>query len=263
MLDAKERLEEILKHTGLSYNSLAKAVGLKRSQNLYDIRDRKIKDISFQLATMIGATFPEFNALWLMEGEGPMLQKISKPPRLEANPLHLSAASDEYNNEGSRFEELPDGTLRMRVPIIPHKAYAGYLRGFQDAEFYEGLESISIDVYKQHKGHYLAFEVNGDSMTTLEPELFKQSIFDGSIAIGRELSRHLWQYKLHMHNYDAWVIVHKTEGILTKQIIDHDVDNGYITIHSLNPDKEQYPDEKLFLDDIEQIFNIVQVVSKR
>ena len=99
-------------------------------------------------------------------------------------------------------------------------------------------------------------------MTNLDPTLFRESILDGWIVIGRELVRSKWAYKLHTHQYDAWVIVHKTEGILIKKIINHDVDNGYITIHSLNPDKNIYPDQELFLDDVEQIFNIVQKVIR-
>jgi transcriptional regulator with XRE-family HTH domain len=183
-------------------------------------------------------------------------------PRLEAVPLRLASDPNDYDNDGTRFEELPDGTIRMRVPVIPDKAFAGYLRGFQDVEFYEDLPYISVDVSKQHKGHYLAFEVRGDSMTTLEPENFRQSIFDGVIVVGRELAKHHWKYKLHTNDYDAWIIVHKTEGILVKQVIDHDVDAGMITIHSLNPDKKTYPDQKLWLGDVEQIFNVVQKVDK-
>ncbi|WP_161964392.1 XRE family transcriptional regulator [Mucilaginibacter endophyticus] len=183
-------------------------------------------------------------------------------PRLEAKVLHISADPNDYDNDGSRFEELPDGTLRMRVPVIPHKAFAGYLRGFQDPEFYDGLNYISIDVFKQHRGTYLAFEVVGDSMTSLEPEHFRKSIFDGVTVVGRELAKHHWKYKLHINNHDAWIIVHKTEGILIKQIIDHNVELCTITIHSLNPDKKTYPDEVLHLDDVEQIFNVVQKVDK-
>lgn len=207
-------------------------------------------------------TFNDANRNYIENGEEPMILEVRKP-RLEANPLHLASDPNDLENDGSRFEEMSDGTLRMRVPVINHRAYAGYLRGFQDPEFYEELETISIDVFKQHKGHYLAFEIKGESMTTLEPEFFKQSIFEGSIAIGRELSKHLWQYRLHTHTYDSWIIVHKTEGILTKQIIDHNTETGHITIHSLNPDKSLYPDEVLFLDDIEQIFNVVQIVNRR
>jgi phage repressor protein C with HTH and peptisase S24 domain len=202
------------------------------------------------------------NIKWLETGEGEMLNNKKSNPRLEAIPLHISADPSDHDNDGSRFEEQPDGTLRMRIPVVPHKAFAGYLRGFKDPDYYEDLEYISIDVFKQHRGHYLAFEVKGDSMTTLEPGLFRRSIFDGVKVVGRELQRHHWQYKLHTNNYDAWIIVHKTEGILIKQIINHDVEKGIITIHSLNPDKKQYADENLRLDDIEQIFNVVKKIDE-
>ncbi|MEO7212617.1 hypothetical protein [Mucilaginibacter sp.] len=182
-------------------------------------------------------------------------------PKLQAKPLHLAADPSDFDNDGSRFEELGDGTLRMRVPIIPQRAFAGYLVGFQDKEYYEDLEYTSIEVFKQHRGHYLAFEVSGDSMTTLEPEHFRRSIFDGVKVVGRELPQHQWKYKLHTHNWGAWVIVHRTEGILIKQISKHDVENGIITIHSLNPDKDRFPDQDLHLDDIEQIFNIVKKID--
>lgn len=190
-------------------------------------------------------------------------QNKQSRPRLEAKPLSLMFNADDFETLGTKFQELPDGTLNMIVSVVPARGYAGYLRGFPDPEYYEGLETISVSVLKQHSGHYLAFEVSGDSMTTLEPEYFRESIFDGSIVVGRELAKHHWKYKLHTHNFDAWVIVHKTEGILIKKIIKHDVKEGNITIHSLNPDKNEYPDQELHLDDIEQIFNIVQIVNKR
>lgn len=205
-----------------------------------------IQPVDHNKAYSENSTFPEKN----------------KPnPRLEAVPLHLGADPADYDNDGDRFEELPDGTIRMRVPIIPDKAFAGYLRGFKDPEYYEDFEYTSIEVFKKHKGHYLAFEVKGDSMTTLEPDNFRKSIFDGVKVIAHELSRQKWQYRLHTHTYDAWVIVHKTEGILIKEIIKHDVTAGIITIHSLNPDKKLYPDQELFLDDIEQIFNVVKKID--
>lgn len=73
MKNAKERLESILKYTGETYNSLAKRIGLKRSQALYDIRDGKIKNISIGLASLILSTFPELNKDWLEMGNGEMI----------------------------------------------------------------------------------------------------------------------------------------------------------------------------------------------
>ncbi|MXV16873.1 LexA family transcriptional regulator [Hufsiella ginkgonis] len=185
---------------------------------------------------------------------------VKEAPRLEAEPLHLAADPRDMDNDGSRFSDLGDGTLLMRVPIIPHKAQAGYLLGFQDPEYFEDFDILPLNVYKRHAGTYLAFEVKGDSMVTYDPELARKSIYPGQLAIGRDLSRSKWVYKLHIHENDAWIIIHKTKGILIKEIIAHDVKKATITIHSLNP---EYPDQELHLNDIEQIFDVVQVVDMR
>lgn len=189
------------------------------------------------------------------------LHLVKEPaPRLEAKPQHI--ASDPDGEFNQKFTELGDGTIAMKVPIVTQRAYAGYLRGYADPEYFDDMPTLVVDVYKEHKGNYIAFEVCGDSMTTLDPKEFRMSIFDGTFVVGREVSRHLWAYKLHTHYVDNWVIVHKTEGILIKKIINHDVESGKITIHSLNPDKQKYPDQVLNLDDVQQIFNIVQKIDK-
>ncbi|MBB6131797.1 LexA family transcriptional regulator [Mucilaginibacter lappiensis] len=178
-------------------------------------------------------------------------------PRLEAKPLHLASDPNDHDNDGSRFEDLGDGTLRMRVPIIPAKAQAGYLRGFQDPEYYDDLKTLSVEVYKEHRGNYLAFEVDGDSMMTTDPSLFEYMALPGWKAVGREVQRHHWKFKLHTHKTDTWIIVHNYEGILIKNIVNHDVDAATITIHSLNP---KYQDEVLQLNDIAQIFSVVKYI---
>lgn len=180
-------------------------------------------------------------------------------PRLEAKPLRL-ADPHGYDATGEKIYELNDGSLMMEVPIITQRAYAGYLRGFGDPEYYEDLPTLPVMIDRRAFSTYMAFEVAGDSMVNLSDyELAEKSIFPGRIAIGRLLDKSKWLYKLHIHNYDAWVIVHKTEGILIKAIIDHKVDEGEITIHSLNP---QYKDEVLKLKDVEQIFSVIKIEQK-
>ena len=180
--------------------------------------------------------------------------------KLEAVPISLHPHIEDDPTGVSKFIYAADGTLGMKVKIVPIKAQAGYLVGYGDPEYYDDFEIIPVE--KEHRGFYLGFEVKGHSMTTLEPEYFRHSIFEGVKVVGRELPRHQWKYKLHTHNYDSWVIVHKTDGILIKQIIKHDVENGVITIHSLNPDKKEFPDKHLHLDDIEQIFNVVKKIDE-
>lgn len=67
------RIEKIMEYFGLNPNSFANKIGLKRTQNLYDIRDGKVKKISFDLADKIVTVFPEINRFWIITGNGDML----------------------------------------------------------------------------------------------------------------------------------------------------------------------------------------------
>ncbi|MBB5643791.1 helix-turn-helix transcriptional regulator [Pedobacter cryoconitis] len=157
------------------------------------------------------------------------------------------------------FINLSDGQYLMIMPLVSEYAYAGYLSGFTDPIYIEELPKHSIIVQKQHKGNYRAFEIVGDSMD----DNTKESIPDGSIATGREIVQDYWRSKFHTHRYKDYVIVTRNDGIVIKRIIDHDVEKGIITCHSLNPDKAIYTDFKIKLKEVQQIFNIVNVSISR
>lgn len=161
----------------------------------------------------------------------------------------------EYNpDEDTKFIELRPGWYKMRIPVVPEYARAGYLAGYADREFLDTLPMHEPIVDKYHRGRYMAFEVTGDSMD----DDSKRSVPHGSIVTAREIKRELWRSKFHTHRYPYYVIIHKTDGILIKEMIKHDTENGVITLHSLNEDKEQYPDFDVHLDDVQQIFNVVK-----
>ena len=144
----------------------------------------------------------------------------------------------------------------MEVPLVNQYAYAGYLRGFADAEFVENLPKMPWLVNKEYKGNYLAFEVRGDSMD----DNSRESYIEGDMLLCREIGHDKWaQSKLHIKKWD-FVIVHKTEGILVKRILDHNVNTGVIRLHSLN---DFYEDFDVNLKDVAQIFNVVQVIRKK
>ncbi|RQO66809.1 hypothetical protein DBR40_21910 [Pedobacter sp. KBW01] len=255
-----ERLALFLKYRGLS-NREAEGMLMVGNGRLAKMAQNGT-EIKPSLLEKILHTFPDLNREFLLDGKTPMVYPNVEPtnPRLEATPISLYPHKEDDTAPDGKFLFAPDGTIGMKVKIIPAKAYAGYLRGFADPEYYDDFDYEVIAVDQKHRGTYLGFEVRGDSMVCLSsPELAEQSIFPGRIAIGRDLPKHQWMYKLHTHNYDNWVIVHKTEGILIKQIIDHNVDDGIIKIHSLNPD---YEDEELYLDEVEQIFSVVRIITK-
>lgn len=188
------------------------------------------------------------------------IDKVKSNPRLEAVPTRLYADPLDHDDKSKRVITLPDGTIALRVPIVPARAYAGYKVGYADPEYYDNLDDILIGVDKEPGGTYIGFEVVGNSMVCLDTEeLAEESIFPGRIAVGRDLPHENWKTRLHTHNYKNWIFVHKTEGILIKQIAKHDVDNGIITIHSLN---RKFKDEDLKLEDMQQIFSVIQIVQR-
>lgn len=143
----------------------------------------------------------------------------------------------------------------IMIPLVSQYAYAGYLSGFSDMEYIEALPKVPMFVDHESKSTYMAFEVRGDSME----EDSREGIFEGDKLYCRLLNLDFWKSKLHYRKWD-FVIVHKTDGILIKRIIDHNVETGDITIHSLNP---MYPDKVLNLNDIAQLFNVIEVARGR
>ncbi|MDB0602126.1 helix-turn-helix domain-containing protein [Tenacibaculum maritimum] len=140
----------------------------------------------------------------------------------------------------------------MKVPFVPIKAQAGFPSSFGDELYMSELDTVLWEIEdKEYKGSYIVFEVAGDSMD----DGSKKSLESGDKILCREVSRHLWQYKLH---YNDWyfVLSHPEMGITVKRITDHNVDTGVIKCHSLNP---YYEDFELNLNELSAIFNVVDI----
>lgn len=161
-----------------------------------------------------------------------------------------------YEEDGdTKFTEISPGRYRMGTELVPVYAQAGYLAGFSDKEYLEDLPKHYITVDRYVRGKYRSFEVAGDSMDNGD---VKEAMPDGTIATGREVKREFWTSKLNNHQWPNWIFIHKTEGILAKQIADQDVKNGILILRSLNPDKDTYPDFEVKLDDLSQIYNVIK-----
>lgn len=140
----------------------------------------------------------------------------------------------------------------MTAPVVSAYAQAGYLSGFDDPEYIENLPHIPFSAEVEHKGEYIWFEVRGDSMNDNTSE----AILEKDMLLCRNIRKDYWRNKLHLHKWKNFVIVHKTDGVLVKQITNHNVETGKITIHSLN---DYYEDRELDLRDVAQIFNVVEI----
>ena len=221
---SKKTLREILKERSISQQVVADALGINITNiRRYDDLSKRSWDEIVTIAKVIGVDISELIGL-----------NISIPTANETEPV--------------------TDPITKRVPLVNQYAYAGYLAGYQDQEYIDQLPTVLFDVDHDPKGNYLAFEVKGDSMNDGSDESYK----DGDRLLCREIPSHLWcNSKLHLRKWD-FVIVHK-EGVLVKRIVDHDVQNHTITIHSLNP---FYEDQVIDLVDVYQIFNVIEYQRK-
>ena len=228
----KERMFYLIEKEGLNPNQFYTISGLGNGY-LNNVCE------SFRKPTIekIKKSFPHWNMDWILYEKGEPISNISKEniEILEAIPLNQNYI--------------------INVPLVNQYAQAGYLCGFQDAAYIATLPTIPFIIDHEAKGNYVAFEVRGDSMN----DGTEESYLEGDRLLCREIAPYLWaESKLHIRKWD-FVIVHG-DGILVKRIIDHNVENHTITIHSLN---DMYPDRVIDLAEVRQIFNVIELQRPR
>lgn len=175
------------------------------------------------------------------------------PSRSKSNARDLGDYTEE--DLTTPIKEISPGFYLLTTELVPVHAQAGYLIGYQDPEYIDMLPKYTTTVDKYARGKYRHFETNGDSMNNGD---ISEAIPDGTIILCREIKREHWKSKLHNHKWPNYVFVHRTEGIVVKQIANQDLLTGEITLRSLNPNKEKYPDYTINLDDVLEIYNVVK-----
>lgn len=199
--------------------------------------------------------FKGLSETWLVDGKGSMLTtggNVSKDftNTSSSGNATVITGNDAVVNMGTEAKPMKLEHI-VFAPLVSQYAYAGYLSGYADEEYIEGLPVVPFFADHEAKGNYVAFEVRGDSMDDGTDEGY----MEGDRVLGREIFPDLWaNSKLHIRKWD-FIIVH-TEGILIKRIIAHDVDKHLITIHSLN---DMYEDKVLDLKDVRKIFNVIEL----
>lgn len=113
---------------------------------------------------------------------------------------------------------------------------------------------MSFNIDKVYHGKYVAFEVDGDSMDDGTRKSFQR----GDVVLARMLDRQHWTTNLHITTWPFWVVCWGN-NIRLKQIVSQG--EGNITLHSLNPSPE-YTDFTLPLDDVNMLFNVIEVKPK-
>ena len=72
-MNADKKIEEILKFLNINAKVFSENLGYERPQIIYDILKGKTKRISEDLSIKIVSVYPKINKVWLLTGEGEML----------------------------------------------------------------------------------------------------------------------------------------------------------------------------------------------
>lgn len=245
-----ERIKMIVDQSGKSVRAYAEFAGI--AQTTLNDCIKGATEPKFGLIDRVMNAEPNINPDWLLTGKGSIRRQLD-PERKDASQMLLNDDQEPYfvNSSGVKYFEMPNGRFRMRVPMVPVKAYAKYVDEYRDAEFVNDLEEVEFIVDKIGLGRYFAFEIKGDSMD----DGSKRSLSDKDIVLARELSPDYWRDKLHNEEFPFWIIALDTT-IVCKQIVAQNLERCEITCHSLNVSPE-YADFTVSLNDVRQLCNIV------
>lgn len=233
MIDTEQlnELRDKLIDMRLVYNNtdFAQRIGKARSYVSEALNGRRA--ITEQFVLSIGDAFPEISKDWLLTGEGTMLVGEQE---VKAN-----------------AKELDPETLNwISVPVIPFRAMAGSTGWYEDvfADDWKEKRTVIAPLGAKAIDHAI-FTVTGDSM---EPTLI-----EGDEILAKHVPFDCYkENRLRIYNYSIWIIATKSEGILIKNITEHDVENHTITCHSFN---DKYSDFVLDLSDVKDIYHIVSL----
>jgi transcriptional regulator with XRE-family HTH domain len=127
------------------------------------------------------------------------------------------------------------------IEVVPVKASAGYLRGYSDPTFIEGLPRMNLPFFT--KGTYRAFPIVGDSMIPIK---------DGSIVVGQFIE------KLNYIKEGKTYILVTTEGISFKRVYWDKNDKSVLILSS---DNKAYTNYSIPLDTILEVWEFAGFIS--
>lgn len=137
-----------------------------------------------------------------------ILMKISQYFRISID-LLVSLDLRKYSLED--MIKLPDNRIVLpikvdshgenRIEIIPHKAQMGYLSGYNDPEYIDSLQHISLPFLRN--GKYRAFPTQGDSMPPYN---------DGTFIVGKYV-----ESKNDLKVGKTYIFITRNDGIVYKR----------------------------------------------
>ncbi|XMO86791.1 LexA family transcriptional regulator [Algibacter sp. AS12] len=124
----------------------------------------------------------------------------------------------ELNNQRVLFPIAVDSDNENLIEVVPVKASAGYLSGYDDPEYIEQLQKIKLPFLPT--GKHRAFPIKGDSMLPMK---------DGSFVIGRFVEN-----RSEIQSGKTYVLITLNDGMVYKRVMNNIDFNGELFLISDN-----------------------------
>jgi transcriptional regulator with XRE-family HTH domain len=141
----------------------------------------------------------------------------------------------EIGNQRVLFPIIVDENSENLIEIVPVKASAGYLAGYDDPEYIEQLEKIKLPFLPT--GKHRAFPIKGDSMLPMK---------SGSYVVGRFV-----EDRNDIKSGKTYVLVTLNDGMVYKRVINNIALNGSLLLVS---DNKLYHDYSVPMDEVLELW---------
>ena len=206
---------------------------------------RKIKTLTQeQLSEELGITRSKIGSYEEGRSDPPidMLIQFSNYFKLPIDVLiknDLTYATDtsfiEIGNQRVLFPITVDANNEDLIEIVPTKASAGYLLGYNDPEYIEQLDKIKLPFLPT--GKHRAFPIKGDSMLPMK---------DGSYVVAQYL-----EDIRDVKNGTSYIVVTLNDGMTYKRVYDKVEENGALL---LVPDNKNYEPYEVPLSEVLEVW---------
>ncbi|WP_425567976.1 S24 family peptidase [Postechiella marina] len=153
---------------------------------------------------------------------------------LKTTPKRHKTYTIKEQNEIFEYLEVNDNNENL-IEVVPVKASAGYLAGYDDPEYIEQLQKIKLPFLPT--GKHRAFPIKGDSMLPMK---------DGAFVIGRFV-----EDRSEIKTGKTYVLVTLNDGMVYKRVYNNiDLNNSLL----LMSDNKTYNDYSVPIDEILEIW---------
>lgn len=128
------------------------------------------------------------------------------------------------------------------IEVVPAKASAGYLEGYDDPEYIQQLENIKLPFIPT--GKHRAFPIKGDSMLPLK---------DGSYVIGEFVEN-----REDIRSNATYVLVTLNEGMVYKRVINNIQQNNTLRLIS---DNSTYAPYNVNIDEVIELWKFTCAIN--